>query len=72
MRRCCCGNVLDATLRVTVTCSPCRCSAPGPGRTHLPATGLPSWVGKRQAEGRRKLGLPEVTPAERAVSGVLR
>lgn len=64
MERCVCGNPLRVTT-VSITRSPCRCPAPGPGRSQLPSHDLPGWLRKSQYEERKRLGLPVIADAER-------
>lgn len=71
MEVCVCGNPLRVT-SVSIRVSPCRCPAPGPGPSQVRCHDLPAWVSRKQYEGRRKLGLPVVTPAEEAVTERMR
>lgn len=73
MTSCCCGTLLDTKpVEYQMRISPCRCPFPGNGPGQLRGPWTPGWVSKRQYEGRKKLGLPVVTPAERAVTTILK
>lgn len=69
MRHCCCGNPLGPSAYRVVT-SPCRCEAPGRGRSTLTGAGSlpdgPFGVGPEQYRQRTRLGLPPVTEVERS------
>ena len=65
---CVCGNHLSDKPTVKSTMSPCKCDAPGPGRTVLVARhGIPEFCFERQYEQRTRLGLPLMTDIEKSV-----